>query len=344
MGVGVGTLLKRQKPNLSFTKGLFMTLLIALLAKALSLIPFLSIMGQLVLAILLGMMWRASFGVRAEVKPGIAFSSKKLLRAGIVLLGMRLNLYDVYQSGVSTFFISVLYIILALMLIYGLSRWAGVGRNLGMLTACGTAICGASAIMAISTQIKAKDEETAVSAATIAVLGTLFTLVYTLSYPLLSLTTLDYGVFAGATLHEVAHVIAAASAGGDAAVDNAVIVKLTRVALLVPVAVFIGFLFQRKELSHDKGNRKRFAFSIIPWFIFGFLAMSGVNTLGVVSAGVSAGIVEFSYLLIGMAMAGLGMNVDFKTFRQLGLKTFIIGLIGSLILSIAGFFLVMWMA
>lgn len=329
----------QSKPDkkINFIKGLLLTLLIALVAKFLSQFPFLSIMGQLVIAILIGMAWRSTIGLPGTLQPGVTFSSKKLLRLGIILLGMRLNLADIYNAGPSVILLAVIVIIFTLIIVFLLTRIFHVDKKLGILTACGTAICGAAAVVAIAPQIRASEEETAVSAATVAILGTLFTLIYTALYPILNLTEKGYGVFAGGTLHEIAHVIAAAAVGGDTAVDIAVIVKLTRVALLVPVALIIGFAVQK--LSNNT-NEKKFSMSSIPWFIFGFIAMSGFNTLGIVSEAIANKIVNIAYLLIAMAMAGLGLGVEFKTFSRLGMKAFIAGLIGSVLLSVLGYFLV----
>ncbi len=328
----------RQGITLAFIKGLGITVLIAIFAKYLSRFPFFSIMGQLVIAILLGMVWRATIGLRASLLPGVSFSSKKLLRMGIILLGMRLDLADIYHAGLNVFLLAIINLVFALVVVYGLTRLFGVEKRLGILTACGTAICGAAAVVAIAPQIKANDDETAIGAATVALLGTLFTLGYTILYPLLTLSPTGYGVFAGGTLHEVAHVIAAAAPGGNTSVDIAVIVKLTRVALLVPVALIIGFIIQKGE---EGGNKSKFSLSMIPWFIFGFVAMSGFNTLGIVSETVATYIVNGAYLLIGMAMAGLGLNVNINTFRNQGLKPFVAGFIGSTLLSILGYFLIL---
>jgi len=323
----------------AFIKGILLTLLIALAAKYISTFPFFSILGQLVIAILLGMAWRAAFKVQDAWQVGISFSSKKLLRFGIILLGMRLNLADIYHAGVSVFLIALLDLVFALVIVYGLAKMFHVERKLGILTACGTAICGAAAVVAIAPQIKANEKETAVGAAIVALLGTLFTLIYTLFYSLFGLAPTEYGVFAGGTLHEIAHVIAAASAGGNEAIDMAVIVKLTRVALLVPVAIIIGIFYRKMEKGQGK---EPFSLSIIPWFILGFLAMSAINSLGIVPPYVAQAFVNIAYILIGMAMAGLGLNVDIKTFKQLGVKAFIAGLIGSIFLSIVGYLLVIF--
>lgn len=119
--------------------------------------------------------------------------------------------------------------------------------------------------------------------------------------------------------------------------DMAVIVKLTRVALLVPVAIIIGLLFSDKK---DRNKSKKVLFAIFPWFILGFLIMSGINTLGMVSQSFTTALVNLAYLFIGMAMAGLGLHVDIKTFKKLGIKPFVAGLIGSVLLSILGYVLV----
>ncbi|MFJ7649718.1 YeiH family protein [Lysinibacillus sp. NPDC097279] len=320
-----------------FMKGIILTLGLALVAKYISTFPFFSILGQLVIAIILGMAWRAAFSVPDAWQMGISFSSKKLLRFGIILLGMRLNLADIYHAGAGVFLIAFINLVFALFVVYGLTKVFNVDKKLGILTACGTAICGAAAVVAIAPQIKANEKETAVGAAIVALLGTVFTLVYTLLYSIFGLTPTQYGIFAGGTLHEIAHVIAAAAAGGDEAVDMAVIVKLTRVALLVPVAIVIGIMYQRRD--KEQGG-KAFSLSIIPWFILGFLVMSGINSLGIVPPAVAQTLVSCAYILIAMAMAGLGLNVEIKTFKQLGIKAFIAGLIGSVCLSVVGYILV----
>lgn len=336
--MGSATKSKQKREKLSpFIKGISVTFIIAIIAKYLAGFPFLSIMGQLVIAILLGMLWGATIGVPDRIQLGVAFSSKKLLRLGIILLGMRLNLADIYHAGLGIFAIAVINLVFALVVVYGFTRLFGVEKKLGILTACGTAICGAAAVVAISPQVKAKANETAVAAAIVALLGTIFTFIYTLLYPVLNVSREGYGVFAGGTLHEIAHVIAAASAGGDSAVDMAIVVKLTRVALLVPVALIIGWIVQRSE---NEGAKSKFLLSNVPWFIFGFIAMSGFNTLGIVPERVANDIVNIAYLLIGMAMAALGLNVELRTFRNYGLKAFSAGLIGSILLSILGFSLV----
>ncbi len=319
--------------------GLLITLGIALAARWLSELPWLGVIGQLVLAMVIGMICRTVYGVKPQWQIGITFSTKRLLRFGIILLGMRLNLSDMVQLGPSLLVIAAVNVICTLVIVYTLSRWFKVAEPLSILTACGTAICGAAAVAAIAPQLKAKEEDIALSAAIVALLGTVFTVMYTLLYPLLGLAPGSYGIFAGATLHEVAHVVAAAAPGGQDAVDLAVLVKLTRVSMLVPVAILVGLWSQRKQnISLTKKERLR---SIpVPWFIGGFLLMSAIHTAGWIPEAIANILVWIAYLLIAMAMAGLGMSVRLAHFRCHGARPLYASLIGSVILAVLGYILV----
>jgi uncharacterized integral membrane protein (TIGR00698 family) len=335
---------KEKKLSYSFSKGIGLTLLIALTAYVIASIPYMSIFGPLVLAILIGMLWRGLFTVPLHYSAGITFSSKILLRAGIVLLGMRLNYVDIYEAGGHVIFLSIIVIAFTLPVVYGLSKWLKVPSHIGILTACGTAICGAAAIAAISSQIKSKEEETAVSIAIIALSGTAFTIIYTVLYPLFPMTPEQYGLLAGGTLHEIAHVIAAAAPGGEEALDMAVIMKLTRVLLLIPVAFAVG-IWQLRRSPQEPGRSKkdRLLRSLsIPWFITGFLITSGLNTLGIFHEQMTTWMVAAAYMLMAMAMAGLGLNVEMKAFKKFGKQALIGTLSGSVLLSLLGFLLVFY--
>ncbi|QKY71697.1 YeiH family protein [Lentibacillus sp. CBA3610] len=320
-----------------FILGIGLTLFLALIAQFIAYLPIFEIIGSLVLAIVLGIVWRVVFYYPSYMAGGITFSSKKILRLGIILLGMRLNLLSIVEAGFSVVITAVVVIAVTIFVIYKIGSKLELNPNIGLLTACGTGICGAAAIVAIAPQVKAKDDEVAISVATIAMLGTLFTFIYVLIFPFLNIESYTYGFFAGATLHELAHVIAAADPGGSTSVDIAVIMKLTRVALLVPVAIIIGLMFARKNRTENAADRKFSLKSLpIPWFIIGFLATSAIYTTGILPTAVSDLIVSFSYLLIGMAMAGLGLNVDLNSFKQYGLKSFKAGLAGTVILVFVG--------
>nr|WP_306983461.1 putative sulfate exporter family transporter [Alkalicoccobacillus murimartini] len=318
----------------NFLLGVSVTLLIAGLAYYLAKLPFLSIVGQLVIAILLGMIWRQVVHTKKKCMPGVEFSSTKLLRLGIILLGLRLNLSDIYQAGLPVFFYALILLVSTLGIVYGLCRLLKVDRTVSLLTACGTAICGAAAILAIAPILKAREQSIAISVAVIAVLGTAFTLLYTVVFTWIPLTSYSYGVLAGGTLHEVAHVVAASSVGGDQAEDTAIVVKLTRVALLVPTAFVISLIVRRGKYQQDNHKLP------IPWFLFAFLGMSILNTMGMVPSGVIDICLTLSYLFLAMAMAGLGLKIDVAVLRKSGGRVFAAALIGSIILVMAGYILI----
>ncbi|WP_246879869.1 YeiH family protein [Bacillus suaedae] len=328
------TYIKSIQDN-SFIIGLFLTFWIAIIANLLVMLPIFQLTGAFILAMLIGLTW-STFRRDQFNSKGATFSSKTLLRIGIVLLGLRLNFKEIFQAGPSMFLIALGCLIFTLVIVYYLTKLFKVNHRLGILTACGTAICGAAAIVAIAPQIKAKDEEVAVSATIIALIGTGFTILYTISYPLLTISDTAFGVFAGATLHELAHVIAAAEPGGHLAVDIAVIVKLTRVMMLIPIALILGIGMYLK----DNQNNKTFRSFQVPWFILGFIFTSCLNTFGMVPATIVEVLITIAYFLMTMAMAGLGLSVNFKALGGIGLKPFLAAAIGSVLLSVLGFLLV----
>lgn len=345
----------KQKLSKGFMMGLGITLLIAGVAYGLAKLPFLSIMGQLILAIILGFIWKITLGVPTAAEAGISFSSKKLLRYGIILLGMRLNILDIIHAGPRVLVIAASSVMFGMIVVYFLCRLFKIDPVMSILTACGSSICGAAAVVAISPQVKADTDRTAMAAAVVAILGTIFTLAYTALYPVLGLDPQGFGVFSGATLHEIAHVIAAAEPIGKEALDMALIVKLTRVALLIPVAIVVGLWVQRTErrklreteggstFANNQVSKFQWKNLPIPWFIVGFLLMSGVNTLGIFSADVTSYMIILAYLLIAMAMAGLGLNINVAVCRKFGMRALLAGAIGSVLLSGFGYLLVQWL-
>ena len=227
------------------------------------------------------------------------------------------------QGGLP-FFLAICSVLVGIGAVYGVAKAIGADKMIGFLTACGTGICGAAAIVAVSSQVKAKPEQTAVSVAIISILGLLFTFIYTLFYPVMGLSSTAYGMFAGGTLHEIANVVAAGDIGGLDALELALVVKLARVILLVVVAAGIGvWMSRRNKQDGEKFNVKTLP---IPWFIFGFLAVSGIYSTGIVPETIASFLVTVAYILMATAMAGLGLNVKFEAFRRAGMKPFVAGL------------------
>jgi uncharacterized integral membrane protein (TIGR00698 family) len=318
--------------------GILLTFGLAVIAGQVAKLPFFSIMGIMIISIILGAIWgnTVSHHHFVNINLGINFSSKRLLRVGIIFLGFRLNLTDILNAGLPILIIDVIVITFTMSFILFLGKLFKTDIQLTTLLAAGTAICGAAAIVAISPIIKGKQEQTAIAVSCIAVLGTVGTLLYIFLFPYLPITDTEYGVLVGATLHELAHVVAAGVPGGNIGSDSAILVKLGRVLLLIPVALFISYFINRKN-TEQAGNSKDLP---IPWFIFGFLVMSLINTLQWISEGGSQFFLLLSTYLLAMGMAGLGLNIKWADFKKVGVKPVGVAVLGFLaLLSISPFLL-----
>lgn len=323
------------KKHKGLITGLFLTLILALLAGQIARLPFFSIMGIMILSILVGSIWRAIFGEQIVARPGIIFSSKILLRAGIILMGLRLDFREIISAGLNVIAIDAIVIVFTLVVMMSIGKALKMDKHLTALIAVGTAVCGAAAIVATAPLIKGKSSYTALAVAIIASLGTIGALVYIFLYPILPFDPYQYGVLTGSTLHELAHVVAAGTAGGNVASETAILVKLGRVALLIPVVLVLGYLF-----SDSKGNNKLSTIPV-PWFIFGFLLMSIINSMQILSEQSIHLLINVSVYLMAMAMAGLGLSINFSDFIKAGPKPILLGILGFIALAALGPFLLL---
>jgi uncharacterized integral membrane protein (TIGR00698 family) len=334
------------KPDLSqrwkgLLKGIVLTVTLAILAGHIADLPIFSIMGVMIISIMLGVVWKSAMDVPHEAAFGITFSSKYLLRAGIILMGLRLNISQIVEAGFSVLMIDIIVIVFTILFMIFLGHKLSVDRHLSALIAVGTAVCGAAAIVAVAPLIGAKKETTAISVACIAVLGTIGSVAYIFLFPYLGMDPYLYGVFAGSTLHELAHVIAAGVPGGDVGGDAAIVVKLGRVALLIPVALALGYVYRSKEREREREVGKRGLKHLpVPWFIFGFLAMSTVNTLDLLPDFVVQTLIAISVFLLSAAMAGLGLSIKIGDFRKVGRNSIIVSIAGFTALAALGLLLI----
>lgn len=292
-------------------------------------LPYASLIGALVIALLLGIaMQLTPAKLREESKAGMGFISNKFLRLGIILLGFRLNLQDLAKAGVKTICVAAVAVAGTVLLTYWLSRKFGADEELATLSACGTSICGAAAVMGISPQIESENEERkreneVLAVAVVCVMGTVFTLFEIAVKPLLGLSDAQFGVVAGGSLHEIAHAVAAGNAFGEASLSTGLIMKLSRVLLLAPVALIIGFLFQKKQAKAAQTNKQTATKKLpIPWFLGGFILTSVIGTFVPMPTALLDSLVQMAYLFLGMAMAALGISVNFKVIFQRGRSVF----------------------
>lgn len=314
-----------------YVLGIGFTLGIAAAAGALAKLPILSMLGVMILSILIGVLWKTAAPVPAKAARGIAFSSKYLLRAGIILMGLRLNFSDMLAAGWRVLAIDAAVIAFTLGVMMALGARLRVDRHVTALLAAGTAVCGAAAIAAAAPVIGAKKESTALAVAAISILGTIGTIIYVLLYPYIgSSDPYLYGVFAGSTLHELAHVVAAGVPGGEAGYNTAILVKLGRVALLMPVVLVLGGRFRRSGGSGSRVGQKKVSF---PWFVLGFLAMSLVNTAGVLPQALIDLLISASVILLSAAMAGVGLGINLADFKKLSRASIVTAVAGYIALT-----------
>lgn len=225
--------------------GVAFTLLIAAAGYGVALLPGVRYAGQMACAILLAILYRHYFGYPEALRTGIQFSGKHLLRLAIVLYGLKLNVVAVYRDGLGLLARDALVVAFGIGCTLLLAKWLRADMRLSLLLGIGTGICGAAAIAAVSPILRAKQEDTAVGAGLIALVGTVFAVGYTLLRPLLGLTDAQYGAWAGSSLHEIAHAALAAAPAGQDALAIALLAKLGRVFLLVPVCLVLSVVVRR---------------------------------------------------------------------------------------------------
>ncbi|TMV86337.1 YeiH family putative sulfate export transporter [Thioclava sp. BHET1] len=312
--------------------GLLLTGGIAAIGFALHTLPGLGILSPLILSILLGMAWHNLIGTPAVAHAGVKFALRRLLRAGIVFLGLQLTLSQVAEVGVKGVILIALTLGATFLFTLWLGRRLGVAPKLAQLIAAGTSICGASAVIATDAVTRAPDEDVAYAIACVTVFGSLSMVLYPALGGLLPLSAQGYGLWAGASIHEVAQVVAAGYQKGQAAGDFATISKLTRVMMLAPVVLVLGRLATRQNTG---GAAK----TPMPWFVLGFLAMVGLASTGVLPQPVLHGAATLTQILLAMALAAMGLETDVRKLCAKGLRPLALG--AASWIFIAGFALVL---
>ncbi|KRM09790.1 putative sulfate exporter family transporter [Paucilactobacillus suebicus] len=321
----------------SFYFAAVLTLICSIIGTVLAGLPYFAIIGALVISLVLGMGLQIYQPAIESSKAGIGFISNKFLRLGIILLGFKLNLVDLAQAGVKTIALAVIIVTGTIIMTYNIARKFGVSQQLAILTASGTGICGAAAVMGISPQIQVsedqkeqKQEDEVLAVAIVAILGTVFTLIEIGIKPLLHMTPTQFGVMAGGSLHEIAHAVATGGADGPVSLNAAIITKLSRVLMLAPAALIIGIWNQHKT-SKETGVTGKQKLPI-PWFMAGFILASVIGTFAPLSDAALAWLVKLAYLVLGMAMAALGMSVNFRVIFKRGKNAMGAAFVSSVIL------------
>jgi uncharacterized integral membrane protein (TIGR00698 family) len=272
--------------------------------------------SPLTLAIVAGILMGNTIprGLLERLHPGLRFSQQKLLRLGIVLYGIRLTVQDLTNLGPRALALDLTVIGSVLLIGYWLgTRVFGLDADTALLVSAGSGICGAAAVLATDRVIESESHKVSVAVATVVVFGTLAMFLYPVLYPLTGFTERQFGIYTGATVHEVAQALAAGRAVSQAASDTAVITKMLRVLLLAPVLLIVS----RLRRNGGTGASRQVKF---PWFVFWFGAVIVAQSVVRLPSAVRTHVIDFDTVMLCSAMFALGIGTRWHQLKQAGTR------------------------
>ncbi len=281
-----------------------------------------SLMIAIILGIFIGNIWHYP----ESFTPGVQFAAKRVLRTAIILYGFRVSFQQMAAVGIQALILDVMVVSLTLLVGY----WVGkkilkLDRDMSLLISAGAAICGAAAVLAVEDVLKSEPHKAVVAIGTVVLFGTTSMFLYPLLHHagLFGLSDNQFGIFAGASIHEVAQALVAGTHVSGETGKVAVIVKMIRVLLLVPVLVILSMLHNR---SSEKNAEKKIKLTI-PWFAFGFILVIGFNSLHVLPVKQVDLINQFDIILLTMAMGAIGIETKLSKLKKVGLKPLYLAII-----------------
>ncbi len=331
---------------------------------------FSGLISYILTVIVLGIMVRNTVGVSPVFLSGINFCLRKVLRLGIILMGIRLSIFDVLKIGIWGIPIIIVCVAAGLLITDYFARLLKVPERLAVLIAVGTSICGASAIVATAPGIEAKDEEVTYAVANITIFGIIALVLYPfLAHWLFAGDAAMVGLFTGTSIHETAQVAASAliydqtygAASGLTVADVAMVVKLVRNTLMAFVVPIMTFVYARRvgkaQDNSEKGYRK--VLRLFPLFVLGFLLFAILRSIGDAAiqnsgqfaglwdkaqwTGLTKGINQWSTYVLATAMAGVGLGTSFKSMKGLGITPFYVGLFAAILVGVVAIIMVFLM-
>ncbi len=289
------------------------------------------VLPPLVLCVALGMALANLAGVPTTAAPGLAKAAGPVLKLGVVLLGLDLVFPDILALGARA--LAVVVAVVAITFVG--TRWAGrrlgISDDLSLLVATGFSICGVSAIAAANGVIDADEDEVAFSVALVTLCGTLAIITLPPLRGPLGLDDEQFGAWVGASVHDVAQVVATSSTAGSVALATAIVVKLTRVMLLAPLIA--GIALRHRQTRATGGPRP----PLVPPFILAFIGMVVVASIGVIPDRAVARIDDLRTVLLGMALFALGTRVNVGRLRQIGARPLALGLASWLLIAVVAY-------
>ncbi len=286
------------------------------------------LLGASIIALFMGTIIN-SFFHPAWMKPALKFTSKKVLKAAIILLGASLSVNTILSVGKMTFFVMIFTFAMCFGGGYFVRKLFGLNWKLGNLISAGTGICGGSAVAAIAPVIDADDKDIAFAMSSTFLFDMVMVALYPLMGRALGMTDIAYGIWAGTSVNDTASVVASGYAFSEAAGDFATMVKLTRTIAIIPtvlVFAYIGTRIKQKEMAAAGDGQKVNLMKIIPWFIGGFLLLAILNSVGIIPTAVSGVMKGASKFLMVSALAAIGLGTSLSDFKKAGLAPMFYGI------------------
>ena len=286
------------------------------------------LLGASIIALFMGTIIN-SFFHPDWIKPALKFTSKKILKAAIILLGASLSIGTIMSVGKMTFFVMIFTFAMCFGGGYFVRKLFGLNWKLSNLISAGTGICGGSAVAAIAPVIDADDKDIAFAMSSTFLFDMVMVALYPIMGKALGMSDIAYGIWAGTSVNDTASVVASGYAFSEAAGDFATMVKLTRTIAIIPtvlVFAYIGTRMKQKELQSTSGNKKVNILKIIPWFIGGFLLLAILNSVGIIPVALSGMMKVSSKFLMVTALAAIGLGTSVTDFKKAGLAPMFYGI------------------
>ena len=335
-----------MKKYLSYVPGFALALVVAVAARLIGSIPVGAnkvdaYIGASVIALFIGMIINSLWKPTEQFAGGIKFTSKKVLKFAIILLGASMSVSTILHVGGQSLEVMVFTLLTCFGGGYFIGKALGLNWKLSNLISAGTGICGGSAIAAIAPVIEAKDSDIAYAMSATFLFDMAMIVLFPIMGHAIGLSDNAYGLWAGTAVNDTSSVVAAGYAFSEAAGDFATMVKLTRTLAIIPTVIVFALIqvnLKRKEAlaagstSDAKANIK--FTKLFPWFILGFLALAAIKSIGLIPDGVSAVLKDVSKFLMVAALAAIGLNTSFKEMAKSGIKPMLHGFIISALVVI----------
>lgn len=324
--------------------GILLSLSIALVATFLEGLLEIHIIGGAVIAMFIGMLINCFLKSTALFSSGIKFTSKKILKFAIILLGLSLNITTILNVGKQSLLVMIFTLLTCFGGGYFIGKALGLNWKLSNLISAGTGICGGSAIAAVSSTIDADDNDIAYAMSATFIFDMVMIILFPLMGQALGMSDMAFGLWSGTAVNDTSSVVATGYAFSEKAGDYATMVKLTRTLAIIPTVITFALIqlnIKRKEAEATAGESKDIKanfniLKIFPWFILGFLSMAIIASVFSVPAQLVSGTKALSKFLMVSALAAIGLNTSFKDMKKAGLRPMLHGfIISALVVVVA---------